>query len=276
MQLLVSLIHSLLLQSLLYLRTTLFIRNSFLLVRRLRILRKSLLCRTRCSFRQFLVFVGAFPPVEEFTAYVARRPSSLVEVRPSVRAQRHARGGSRRVCPHGANPRCPCAADGGLRDGRLAVAGIDRLPSRLSQCPQFLALRVRRVLEFLNRSQRISWLKCRQSCLPRASLFRIAEQIVDTPVPHGRARGSLPEQSSAARRPFLSSRRRIAGRIWHMPAAGLYGYIESDSAKAAYAIVGDVPFFLEGSCRLGDHVTFAVGRGAVGLEAYDLKVVGRG
>ena len=39
---------------------------------------------------------------------------------------------------------------------------------------------------------------------------------------------------------------------------------------------GDVPFFLEGSCRLGDHVTFAVGRGADGLEAYDLKVVGRG
>ena len=37
-----------------------------------------------------------------------------------------------------------------------------------------------------------------------------------------------------------------------------------------------MPFFLEASCRLGDHVTFAVGRGADGLEAYDLKVVGRG
>ena len=34
-------------------------------------------------------FVGAFPPVEEFTAYVARRPPPLVEVRPSVRALRH-------------------------------------------------------------------------------------------------------------------------------------------------------------------------------------------
>ena len=34
-------------------------------------------------------FVGAFPPVDEFTAYVARRPLPLVEVRPSVRAQRH-------------------------------------------------------------------------------------------------------------------------------------------------------------------------------------------
>ena len=34
-------------------------------------------------------FVGSLPPVEEFTAYVARRPPPLVEVRPCVRAQRH-------------------------------------------------------------------------------------------------------------------------------------------------------------------------------------------
>ena len=33
--------------------------------------------------------VGSSPPVDEFTAYVARRPSPLVEVQPSVRAQRH-------------------------------------------------------------------------------------------------------------------------------------------------------------------------------------------
>ena len=61
-----------------------------------------------------------------------------------------------------------------------------------------------------------------------------------------------------------------------MPVAELYGFIESDSAQAAYAFKGDVPFFLAGSCRLGDHVTFAVCRGADGLEAYDLKVVGKG
>ena len=42
-----------------------------------------------------------------------------------------------------------------------------------------------------------------------------------------------------------------------------------------HAFVGDVPFFLEGSCRLSDHVTFAVRRGADGLEAFDLEVVGR-
>ena len=33
--------------------------------------------------------VGSHPPVEEFTVYVARRPSPLVEVWPSVRVQRH-------------------------------------------------------------------------------------------------------------------------------------------------------------------------------------------
>ena len=141
---------------------------------------------------------------------------------------------------------------------------------------------------------------------------RIVEQIVD-PVSRGSLPGSLPGQSSSSSHspagveeradepgegvfrtfpknrksakvaphsgselpPHPSSRRRFTGRIWHMPAAGLYGYIESDSAKAAYAFEGDVPFLLAGSCRLGDHVTFAVGRGADGLEAYDLKVVGK-
>ena len=89
--------------------------------------------------------------------------------------------------------------------------------------------------------------------------------------PVGGLHGSVPGQSSTAHRPGQSSRRRFAGRIWHMPEAGLSGFIESDSAKAAYAFVGDVPFFLEGSCQLGDHVTFADGQ-----EAFDLKVVGRG
>ena len=33
--------------------------------------------------------VDSLPPVDEFTAYVARRPLPLIEVRPSARAQRH-------------------------------------------------------------------------------------------------------------------------------------------------------------------------------------------
>ena len=141
------------------------------------------------------------------------------------------------------------------------------MPSRLSQCPQF------RVPEPQSADQLV---EVPTVLSPTRIALQIAEQIVDTTVPRGRARGSLPEQSSAAHRPAQSSRRRFTGRIWHMPAAGLYGYIESDSAKAAYAFEGDVPFFLAGSYRLGDHVTFAVGRGADGLEAYDLKVVGKG
>ena len=92
---------------------------------------------------------------------------------------------------------------------------------------------------------------------------------------HGSRRGGGPVEGLQGSVPGQSSRRRFTGRIWHMPAAGLSGFIESHSARAAYAFVGDVPFFLEGSCRLGDHVTFAVGRGADGLEASDLEVVGR-
>ena len=49
---------------------------------------------------------------------------------------------------------------------------IVRSPSRSSKCPGSLAHRVLLVLLFLSRSQRNSWWKCRQSCLPRASLFR--------------------------------------------------------------------------------------------------------
>ena len=219
-------------------------------------------------------FVGAFLSVEEFTAYVARRPSPLVEVRPCVRAQRH-------VVEQ-------------LADFAPMVQILDSpVPQMVDYVAEALRLLDRPIAEQVIAVPTVSCSSCPsrsrvpepQSAdqlvevptvlTPTRIALQIAEQIVDTPVLHGRARGSLPGQSSAARRPAQSSRRRFAGRIWHMPAAGLYGYIESDSAKAAYAIVGDVPFFLAGSCRLGDHVTFAVGRGADGLEAYDLKVVGR-
>ena len=250
------------------------IRNSFLQVTRLRILRISLLCRTRCSFRQFLVSLVHFLLLKILLF--------------TLRGGHHLLSRCGRLYEHSGTPwRVSASLPPWCKSSMLLCCSwwtterkpygywIDRWPSRLSQCPQFLALRVHRVLLFLSRSQRISWLKCRPFLSPTRIALQIAEQIVDTSVPRGRARGSLPEQSSAAHRPAQSSRRRFTGRIWHMPAAGLYGYIESDSAKAAYAFEGDVPFFLAGSCRLGDHVTFAVGRGAAGLEAYDLKVVGR-
>ena len=106
-------------------------------------------------------FVGSLPPVEDFTAYVARRPSPLVEVQPSARAQRHAVEAFGEFAPM----------------VQILDAPVLQLVDYVAEAlrlldPQFLALRVRRVHEFLSRSQRISWLKCRQSCLPRASLFR--------------------------------------------------------------------------------------------------------
>ena len=63
-----------------------------------------------------------------------------------------------------------------------------------------------------------------------------------------------------------------------LPAAGEYGFIESDSAKAAFghALVGDVPFLIKRSLRLYDWVTFSVGEGPDGLEAFDLEAVGWG
>ena len=229
-------------------------------------------------------FVGAFPPVEEFSAYVARRPSPLVEVRPSVRAQRHIVENLSVLAPL-------------VQILDLPVPQMeDQFVDNLNLVDQMEALRLldRPISEQVIAVPTVSCSSCpSRSRVPEPQsadqlvavptvlsptriALQIAEQLVDTPVPHGSARGSLPVQSSAARRLPQSSRRRFAGRIWHMPAAGLPGYIESDSAKAAHAFVGDLPFFLEGSSRLGDHVTFAVGRGATGLEAYDLKVVGRG
>ena len=58
-----SFILFLLLKSLLSLCTTLFIRNSFLQVKRPRILRIFLLCRNRCSFRLFLVLLVHLLPL---------------------------------------------------------------------------------------------------------------------------------------------------------------------------------------------------------------------
>ena len=219
--------------------------------------------------------VGSLPPVEEFTAYVARRPSPLVEVRPSVRAQRHIVEDLGELAPlvQILDLPVPQSVDSvtdvlRLLDRPIAEQVITVPTVSCSSCPSRS-----RVPEPQSAEQLV---EVPTVLTPTRIAVQIAEQIVDTSVPRGRARGSVPGQSSAARRPAQSSRRRFAGRIWHMPAAGQYGFIESDSAKAAYAFVGDVPFFLAGSCRLGDHVTFAVGRGADGLEAYDLKVVGRG
>ena len=208
--------------------------------------------------------VGSSPPVDEFTAYVVMRPLPLVEVQPSVRAQRHI---VEDLAPlvqilDLLVPRTVDSVTDVLRllDRPLVEQAISMPKISCSPCPSRS-----RVSEPQSAEQLV---EVPTVLTPTRIAVQIAEQIVDTSVPRGRARGSLPVQSSAAQ--TTSARRRFTGRIWHMPVAELYGFIESDSVE------GDVPFFLAGSCRLGDLVTFAVGRGADGLEAYDLKVVGRG
>ena len=61
------------------------------------------------------------------------------------------------------------------------------------------------------------------------------------------------------------SPRRSLGRIWTLPTAGRFGFVESDDAKAALVseLVGDLHFSSAslGSLRLYDHVTFTVRRG---------------
>ena len=92
--------------------------------------------------------VGSLPPVEEFTAYVARRPSPLVEVRPSVRVQRHVVEHLADIAPMVQILGRSCAADGGA--GYRSAQDVHRLPAalaRFSPC----------------RSQRNSWWKCRPS-----------------------------------------------------------------------------------------------------------------
>ena len=84
----------------------------------------------------------------------------------------------------------------------------------LLKYPRYLARRVLLVLLFLSRSQRISCWKCRQSCLPRASLFgsrsRSSTLQFLVVVAKGVFKVFLPRQSSTA---TPSAEERISERI---------------------------------------------------------------
>ena len=121
--------------------------------------------------------VGSLPPVEEFTAYVARRPSPLVEV-------------------------WPCT--------RTAASSSDIAPmvQILDSEPQMVAQLLIRLLKLLDEQAifvpKISCSPCPSRSLvpepqsaeqlvevptvlsPTRIALRIVEQIVDTPVPRGR------------------------------------------------------------------------------------------
>ena len=176
--------------------------------------------------------VGSPPPIDEFTAYVARRPLPLVEVRPSARAQRHIMEDLGDLVPLVQILDLPVLRTVDsvtdvlrLLDRPLVEQVISVPKISCSPCPSRS-----RVSEPQSAEQLV---EVPTVLTPSRIAVQITEQIVDIS-----ARGSLPGQRSAARRPAQSSRRRFSGRIWHMPAAGLYGYIESDSAKAAYAFEG--------------------------------------
>ena len=136
--------------------------------------------------------VGSSPPVDEFTASVAMRPLPLVEVQPSVRAQRHAVEGLGEFAP---------------------------VPQLVDHVAEALRLLDRPIAEQVIAVPTVSCSSCpSRSCVPEPQsadqlvevptvltptriALQIAEQIVDTPVPRGRVHGSLPGQSSATSLP---------------------------------------------------------------------------
>ena len=142
-------------------------------------------------------FVGSLPPVEEFTACVARRPLPLVEVRPSVRAQRHIVEDLGELAPlvQILDLPVPQSVDSvtdvlRLLDRPLAEQAIYVPKISCSPCPSRS-----RVPEPQSAEQLVEV----PTVLTSTRIaVQIAEQIVDTSVPRGRARGSLPGQSSGS------------------------------------------------------------------------------
>ena len=151
--------------------------------------------------------VGSLPPVDEFTVCVARRPLPLVEVRPSARAQRHIVEDLGELAPlvQILDLPVPQTVDSvtdvlRLLDRPLAEQAISVPKISCSPCPWRS-----RVPEPQSTEQLV---EVPTVLTPTRIAVQIAEQIVDTS-----ARGSLPGQSSAARRPAQSSRRRFAGTL---------------------------------------------------------------
>ena len=140
--------------------------------------------------------VGSSPPVDEFTAYVARRPLPLVEVQPSVRAQRHIVEDLGELAP-------------------LVQILVLPVSQPVDSVTDILRLLDRPIAEQVIAVPTVSCSSCPlRSCVPEPQLadqlvevptvltptriaLQIAERIVDTPVPRGRVHGSLPGQSSA-------------------------------------------------------------------------------
>ena len=147
-------------------------------------------------------FVGSLPPVDEFTACVARRPSPLVEVRPSVRAQRHVVEQLADIAPMVQILDSP--------EPQMVVQLLEVFRLLDTQLPDEQAISVptvscslclsrSRVPEPQSADQLV---EVPTVLTPARIAVQIAEQIVGTSAPRGRVRGSLPGQSSRGKAGF--------------------------------------------------------------------------
>ena len=181
--------------------TTLFIRNSFSAgdtsenFANIPVVQEQLLVQATPRF------VGSLPPVQEFTAYVARRPSPLVEVRPSERAQRHAVEGLGEFAPMVQILDAPVpqmvdyVAEALRLLDRPIVEQVIAVPTvSCSSCPSRS-----RVPEPQSADQLV---EVPTVLTPARIAVQSAEQIVGTSAPRGRVRGFLSGQSSRGKAGF--------------------------------------------------------------------------
>ena len=177
----------------------LFIKSSFLQVKRPRIFAIFPVVQEQVLVQAIPRLVGSSPPVDEFTAYVAMRPLPLVEVQPSVRAQRHIVEDLGELAPlvQILDLPVPQTVDSvtdilQLLDRPLAEQVITVPTVSCASCPSRSRVPVPQSADQLVEVPTV--------LSPTRIALQIAEQIVATPVPRSRVHGSLPGQSSSSRR----------------------------------------------------------------------------
>ena len=167
--------------------------------------------------------VGSSPPVDEFAAYVAKRPLPLVEVQPSVRAQRHIVEDLGELAPSVQIldlpvPQTVDSVTDILRSlDRPIVVQVITVPTvSCSSCPSRS-----RVPEPQSADQLV---EVPTVLSPTRIALQIAERIVDTPVPHGQVkvakkelrerRQEMADELVALRRNFALLQLKGGSRSW--------------------------------------------------------------
>ena len=146
--------------------------------------------------------VGSSPPVDEFTAYVAMRPLPLVEVQPSVRAQRHIVEDLGELAPLVQILDLPVPQ---LVDNVVDALRIPERPMTVQviEVPKILVavIPARSLVPEPQSAEQLVEVPTVLS--PTRIALQIAEQIVDTPVPQGRG-GKRRVQGFSPRTEFKS------------------------------------------------------------------------